>query len=762
LYTACFFFFGFRHHDHWFRFAGNDIGCYADPCGQPAALRGTVAEMPRFYPKPPPDPGKIFETSERTLFTLRTSQLRDGNMWIPVSGNTSVSVYADCRYLRIGDEIELFGELLQPQKPDNPGGYDYADMLHGKRVLAVLRCPDKTAVNILYKNYFSLNRWIESIRRTGVSSIERHLSTKTIALAEAMIFGVRESVDEEVRQRMIDTGTMHLLAISGLHVALIAGIAAYFLRMFRFPRRMVAVSMIVFVLFYLLLTDVRTPAIRATALVCSVSVAVYLCRRTSAANVLCASALIVLFLNPPELFQFGAQLSFLATGSFLWLPKFVTLKSCFVPADPADEDLRTLRDIEQTESGSWFFLRLLSRFFRRAVEIFLVSLIVWLITMPILLSRIHVFTPVAVLVNPLLGIPLTAAMFFGFATAMLGQIPLLGNVLGCCADFSFQLLLDLIAWFQRLGGHYWVAGPPDWWSIVFYSVFSLFTFLPIKRPRRILFISLIVWIGIGIASGYYRDWTRLSNDRLTLSVFAAGHGNCVLITTPESKTIICDAGCLASPRYAADILSHAVWRQGKMRIDAILISHPDNDHFNGVSLLVDRFAIGTVLISPYFTDVKKMPERESWALLKSKLEKKKIPIKMIGDGDDLSAFGLSVSKILHPPKEEFAERENVNAASLVLWFAHRGIGVLITGDLDGLETAPFLLRKPMPAEIVMMPHHGGKSSQTEKLLNWASPKMLIYSHGKMTYKPEVLEQYRQKGYEVRSTFLEGAVEINIP
>jgi competence protein ComEC len=479
-------------------------------------------------------------------------------------------------------------------------------------------------------------------------------------------------------------------------------------------------------------------------------------------NILCASALVVLLWHPSELFQFGAQLSFIAVASFLWLPHYARLKALFYPPTPTDDDLRTLNDIERTESTSWRWLRRIGKMFRWTAELFLISLVIWLFSTPLLLSNIHLFTPVAILVNPLLWIPLTVAMSCGFITAMIGQVPLIGSVFGFGADWSFWLLLEMIAWFQQLGGHYWVPGPPDWWNLGFYTAFALFTVLPVCRPHgKILLMALIVWILTGIGAGYYRDIERLRSDRLTLTVLSTGHGNSVLLTTPQNKMIICDAGSLTSPHYAADSMSRAVWQFGKTHIDAILISHPDNDHFNGVMMLADRFSIGTVLISPYTSEVQSESDWSAWSQLMAKLEAKRIPIRIVGDGDDLSEYGLPAAVILHPPKEGFADRENTNATSLVLRVEHCGVGILLPGDLDGRESSPFLHREPMPTEIVMVPHHGGRSLQTDRLLEWAVPQTLIFSTGKLSHRPELLEQYRQQGYEVRSTFIEGAIVIDI-
>jgi beta-lactamase superfamily II metal-dependent hydrolase len=139
----------------------------------------------------------------------------------------------------------------------------------------------------------------------------------------------------------------------------------------------------------------------------------------------------------------------------------------------------------------------------------------------------------------------------------------------------------------------------------------------------------------------------------------------------------------------------------------------------------------------------------------------RIPIKIIGEGDDLSAYGLPLSAILHPPKEGFEDRGNMNTTSVVIRIEHRGVGILLPGDLDSRETPAFLHDDPNPTQIVMVPHHGGRSMQTERLLEWTTPKTLIFSTGKLTYRPELLEQYKQQGYEVRSTFVDGAIVIDV-
>ncbi|MDR2757304.1 MAG: ComEC/Rec2 family competence protein [Planctomycetaceae bacterium] len=783
LFIVCYSFFGFWHHDRWNRFSENDLGFYAQKNDEPAALQGSVYEMPRYFPKPPFDPGKIFATSERTIFTLHAERLRDKDDWILVSGRVLVIVEGDWRSLRIGDTIQLFGTLSKPLSPQNPEDYDHAGMLRSQRILCIIRVPTRNAISVLKTENLSIVRFLETVRRTCQANFQCRMSPEVSLLAAAMILGIREGVDEETSQNLIETGTMHILAISGLHITIVAIIITFVLNLLGISKRVRSIIIFTTVIIYLFLTDLQTPAIRSTILICVISMSVILNRRSFGVNTLCATALIVLILNPAELFQFGAQLSFVATGAFFWIPKINTFRQLLFGEEELTENMKSkLSNIERFETKHWLVFQFAQYFFKKIAELFLISLVIWGISMPLILDHFHLFTPIAILVNPLLWIPLTTSMIGGFCTMIFGNIPILGDHLGWLTDFSFRILFGMIAFFQHLGGHYWVPGPPVWWNLVYYSVFTLLTFLPVRRlPLRLLAVLLLGWITIGFSYGYFRDFNRSWNNRLTLSVFSVGHGNCVLVTTPQKKTFIYDAGCISSPQRVADVMSRAIWRLGKIKIDAVIISHPDSDHYNGVAILADRFYIGTVFVSPYMFEPLKIlqkeidereisfdqleedefKEQQLLLLLQKKLETKKIPVVEVSDGDSLTEQGLPNSLFLHPPKTDFVERENTNASSLVLRFEHLGVGVLLSGDLDGRLVSPFLKRQPIPCEIVMIPHHGGRSKQTEPLLKWATPKLLLFSAGRFTHKDAVLKNYRQRHFTVHSTFEEGCIEISI-
>jgi competence protein ComEC len=582
------------------------------------------------------------------------------------------------------------------------------------------------------------------------------------------LLGLRDGIDEQTRQNLIDTGTMHILAISGLHVAVVAVCFRFLFLLFGLSNRITALLTIFIVVQYLFLTNMAPPAIRATALITVISVATFTGRRAYGVNSFCATAVLTLILNPTELFQFGAQLSYIATAAFFWIPETGAATELFnrwILRNDNSSRTSELALIEQVNRDNSILYNFSVRFFHGMRELFIVGLVIWSITTPLILDRIHVFTPVAVLVNPLLWFPLYAAMASGFVTMITGSIPFVGGCCGAAADFSFNALFGMISFFQWLGGHYWVFSFPAWWNAIFYSVFIFVTIMPARRPPRLILVVMVLfWFLVGICSFLISDIHRYYSDKLTMDVLAVGHGNCVLITTPSKKLIAYDVGCITSPRRAADILSRRVWRLGRMKIDVIIISHPDQDHFNGIEKIAERFEIGVVLVSPYmFVKPEDKKHEQSYVetmRVKKLLLDRGISIVEISEGDNLSKYGLPDSMILHPPKEGL-DKEESNATSLVLWFVHNGISVLLPADLIGKTNAEFLNNQSIHSDVMMIPHHGGKSDVTESLLKWSTPKLLIISDGGFTHRAVSIEDYRRQNFIVHSTRDNGFIKITI-
>ena len=745
------------HHLFWNRFTENDIGHYAASDSYPVCIRGNVVESAYKIPAPPPDPGQPIASEDMIGFVIHATQIRNGDDWDKISGRAVVYVAGTEFMPRYADSLQIFASLSEPQAAKNPGDIDRSLQLRCRRIRAIVRAESADACSVLKSgSFFSPGRILENIRRSAQANLHRYMTESDSPIASAMLLGFREDVGSETEKALLETGTMHILSISGMHVALIAGAFYMIFRFFAISGKRAAALIILVILFYFSITDMRPPALRATILICIACCSVFFNRRIFAINTLAATALVVLVCNPTDLFQFGPQLSFLATSVFLWVPSL-------------DGWFKSWEDVEHDETKIHSYIRhtwnfTLFQFIKPITQMFVISLAISMVSLPLIVDRIHLITPVAILVNPLLWIPLTAAMICGFFTMICGWFcPPLAACFGWFGSLSFAALMDMIDFFHALpGGHFWSPGPTAWWSIVFYVVLICFTLFPLTRPKTKYILSgFAIWCSIGYFSGYVRIWERSYTNRTDINVLSIGHGTSTLVLTPDSKAVICDAGCFSRPIISANAIANGLWKAGKTRIDAIILSHPDTDHYNAVPTLAERFTIGAVYVSPY------MFEKEGAAVenLKRVLNENKIPIHILVKGNSPKISSRVSFTVLHPSEPtDLTQTYHTNSTSLVVLFEQDENRFIFPGDLETKKLSldvEFLDEEPISCFAIMVPHHGGNSNMTEPLLRWSEPESLVISGGKFTYNADLIQNFRNRGYKVYHTLEDGFVRISI-
>lgn len=750
---------GLWHHLVYFRFSAQDIGFCAAPHGEPACVEGVVITMPRVLLSAQ-NASSVFSRSQRVVFQLAAKSAREGTQnKIPVTGKLLVIVDGgEQNAVAPGDSVRIIGELARPQPPHNRGDFHYADALRMQRILATMRVAHSEAVQIINRGdfspqsgSFSWQRMISSMRQNALTRFEETMSPTSAALAAAMILGMREELADETRQQLLETGTVHLLAISGLHIGLVAALVGFSLALFRVPRAAMALIVFFVCLVYLAMTDVRPPAIRATVLVGVVMLTILLRRKTISVNTLAVTALVVLAINPTDLFQSGAQLSFIATACFLWLPTIPR----FVPPVARSE----FPILHSLFARIFFYVRIVMR-------LFLVSATIWIALSPLIATSFHLFTPVAMLVNPLLWIPLTWSLFFGMLLLLFGWIsPFIALPLGWLASFGFAALHSLILFFHSLPyGAVWVPGIALPLLLLLYLPLGIATFFPQLRPsRRVFWSGILIWILIVIVTFFARVYERKIADRMSITVASVGHGLACVAISPAGKALVFDAGNISSPLHVANSISQELWLAGKRHIDTLVISHGDFDHYSALPILLERFSIGEVLVPPQMLE--DIEEKDAaLANLFALFARYKINVRGVKRGDTLKDFDAT---FLHPSEETSEVKyTSRNAGSLVLLIEHRGKRVLLTGDLD-LRTPLFtqeentkeIPTKHFSLDAMLLPHHGGRSASFDALVVWGKPQALIVSGGRLVRNQEYLDDLTKRGYNLYDTFIGGAVTI---
>ncbi|MHC4403557.1 MAG: ComEC/Rec2 family competence protein [Planctomycetota bacterium] len=735
---------GAWHHLRWQWFPGDELGRYAHTLAQPACVEVVALKGPRRRPAPAPDPMRMIPAGDRTEVEVAVRAVRDAARWRPARGRAKLTVDGHLLGVEAGDRLQLFAHLSAPRGADNPGDFDYAAHHRADRTLSLLRSEWPECVSVLrHASAGDPARWIETVRSAGDRLLWEHLDPRRAGLAAAVLLGAREEIGPDRVRAFMETGTVHLLAISGLHVGILAGVLFLAMRLMFVPQSRSAIVVAAATVLYTLLTDARPPAVRAMILVLALCASMILHRPRLAFNSLAAAGLVVLAVNPADLFRTGVHLSFICVAGLMWfLPGWFAATRRPPGLKRLLAENRSLPWQAGVTVGSW------------AGRLAVASTVIWLLTLPLVTARFHVVAPVAPALNVLLWPLMAGALFCGFGLLIFGWlVPPLGTALGWGCDQSLGLLESCIRSARDLPfSHFWVPGPADWWLWGFYGgLGALAAFPAIRPPRRWLVALAAGWIAAGLLPSVLRG----ARDQLDCTFLSVGHGCAVIVELPGGKTVLYDAGHFGSPAGGARSVASSLWSRGITHLDAVVLSHCDADHYNMLPHVLERFSVGVVYVSPV------MFQRRSRAIdaLEASIRTAKLPLREIFAGDRLEAGSGCLIEVRHPPRDRVLGGDNAN--SIVLAIEYLGRRILLTGDLEPPGLTDVLAEEPWPCDVLLAPHHGAGKSNPPGLAAWSRPSWVVVSGGLGSYQPGTTATYRAVGAEVLHTGEAGAVHCTI-
>lgn len=736
------------HHCCWSLFSVDELGRYATDDSLPVCITAVALDFPEAMPEHPPDPLYPLPQQSRHRLELEVTGLRAGRFWLPASGRTTLSVTGTAdKQIVAGKTYLIFGQIRRIIGPQNPGEFDYASYARADRLLCQMRTAAWECVEplrIAKPSTGVLDRWttnahdiLSCVRAGGSRLLERHLSRAQSRLAGAVLLGARGELADERIEAFVQTGTVHLLAISGLHIGLVAGGLGLALRWMMVPRTIVAFAAAIAAVLYAMLTEARPPAIRAAALVAAGSLAYCLGRRPISANLLAAAGLVVLAINPAEVFRTGTQLSFLAVASLVWLRPWRWLRVGY-------EELPA----ESRPRSSWA-KALAHRVWIDVGSLFLVGMVIWAVALPLIAARFHLIAPIALPLNVLLWPMMSLAMVSGLGVLATGWFwPAAASWFGWACDGWLGLLETSVVYARDLPmSHFWVPGPADWWLAGFYGALAAMAWFSMLRlPRRWAIGLLAGWVAVGFSAS-----TMLHrSDELQCTFLSVGHGCAAVVRLPSGKTLLYDCGALGSPERVARTVSSALWDAGVTHLDAVVLSHSDIDHFNALPELIRQFSVGVVYVSPLMFEL----DSPAVGALHSAIQSRGIRLAEVRLGDRLDEDDCTI-EVLHPPQRGVLGGDNAN--SVVLRIEATGRSLLLPGDLDSPGLDDLVAEIPRHCDLLLAPHHGSPSSKPSTLAAWCWPTHVVISGGNHANWERAAAIYRQAGAEVWHTGSAGAI-----
>ena len=711
---------GAWHHERYSDLPGDDLAraVAAEGWGpgerRVAWVRGVVDEEAAFRPG---EDGPRDEGATRTVVAL--TAIRDEGAaggWRPASGRMQVMVGGDRSDLVPGDGVEAAGQLGPVEGPLNPGEFDHRPLLRGRGIRLRLAVDgpsgvwaDPAAVD------WPWTRRLGAVRAWSVRQLANGLDPATLPLAAALLLGRREAVDPEVNDAFARTGTTHLLAISGLHLQVLAGGLVLLARGAGAARRPTFVLVAATVLAYAILVGLAPSVVRSAAMTVGACLAGWRSRCATPGNLLAGAALATLAWNPADLFDVGCQLSFLAVAAVLWLVPAVLAWDAPV--------LSPLDELERQAETWWRARRRLGLAYLRAGVIG--SAAVWLAAWPLVALRFHLVAPVAILLNiPLIPLTSLALLLAGLTLVAAAAWPPLAWPFARGCGWALGGTEAIVRWGTACpGGHEFVAGPDPAGVVLFYALLAMATIALAARwpaPRARPWWRATIAAGCGLAIA---PLLPARPEVAGADACAVGHGLAVVVRSPSGRTALYDAGKMGDPRVGRRVIAPALWALGARRIDVLVLSHADSDHFDAVPDLLDRFAVGEVRIPPGFD----APKDPAAARLVATIRARGIPVRAIAAGDAVDLGDGVTLTARHPAPDDRAGSDNARSVVLEVACARRRL--LLTGDLEGPGLARLLARpRPdPPVDALLAPHHGGRTSNPPALYDWARPGVVAVS-----------------------------------
>lgn len=628
-------------------------------------------------------------------------------------------------------EVTVLGRLRKPRRAGNPGEVDSAKLYGRQGVHHTMTLSHPEQVSMEGDAGFEPRRWAYAVHEFVHERVGAHMTPDRAAVLGACVLGERGTLSVQQRAEFVRSGTVHLLVVSGVHIAILAGGVVLLFRLFGFGPRVCWSAAALSALFYLFVTGMQPSVLRATIMVLIYALGHLVERKPDAVNVLGASALFGLLMDPGAVADLGFQLSYLAVLGIVIVAPALRLR---MPQSAAQRQALGIM-------LAWLWRSLM------------ISLGVGLCTWPLLAHSVHLVSPI-MLISNLVASPLVTALLLLSMAMPLAFIPGAGAILAWPLGWLCGATSAVSGLFADVpNGHFFVAAPPHWWLWGYYAaLFAVFALPRMGLPRVSGAALYLAWCtmlpALVLVGGEQPGPARVT-------ALDVGQGVCAVIEVPAGPCMVVDCGSTSLGGVGERVLAPFLWTRGRQSIDVLAISHADADHVNGLPQLFERFPVGLVLVPESFEN------DETGKALRKWLEAR-APVRVFKRGDRFElAKGVSVRCLW--PDMAFSTALITGAAArndtgLVLAVELGKRRLLLPGDVEHRGFAGFVDQLG-PIDVLFAPHQGSKVDGLEGLLGRMKPAHVVVSARETFVAEEAMDAYAKSGARVWSTFETGAIEF---
>lgn len=688
---------------------------------------------------------RIEKTTRTVIYLKKTILIRSGSTKnYPIRNIKCTGKEEKINSLREGMHVRLEGMLVLPELPRNPGQFNRRIYESGKKIDFYL---ENSTVLEVKEQRSGVREVVEIWKTEMMNRCEKTYPDAEAGILEAMLFGEKRELSGDIKELYQAAGISHVLVISGLHISLLALAVAGILRRLGFPMPVWVILSVGVLAGYGILIGQPITAVRALLMFFVLQGARLLGRSYDLLSALAFAGLLMLLDNPDLILDGGCRLSFCAVIGVGW---YVSEKNKIFRSIGEKEKRKNRGKGGKGSSAGAILENIRAGWY------------LWLFTLPVMLDTFYQVSVVGILWN-LVAIPLLPVIIAsgGLGVVLAGWNIFLGSLAGSPAYGMLQLYQEIGNISEKLPVGMWTPGQPSKPVIAgYYLVIFLLVLVEkqlIKREKRWkirkIFPGMELCSMLLLLLLMAHPWQQ----REKITFLDVGQGDASLLQS-GGQTLLLDGGSTSQKNVGTYVILPYIKQQGISCLEAVVLTHTDQDHINGVTEVLEEGKKGWLtvknLMYPYW-----MEGTEQGKQLKKLAEEAGASCRKIRAGDRLT-IGKAEAVVLYPKEQE--KIAEPNAGSLVLFWKWEGVRAMFTGDLPEEKERELLQNLPA-CEILQVGHHGSATSTCREFLEQVQPSLAVISCAmKNRYghpSPDTVERLKKTGCEIRYTMKNGAITI---
>lgn len=649
---------------------------------------------------------------DKTIYLLEVEKVLDGEQFVEAKGRVLLRITGSHEGLDYGDVVRVKGNLYMPGNPGNPGQFDYGKYLSARGIWALLFVKDNEFVEKTLSSRGNVAAWAAlGIKNSMMEVVRDTLEPDHASLINGIVFGSRGEIAPRIKEVFNESGVVHILTVSGLHVGLVAAVVLVAMNMFGLQRFSFPLLTVVLLL-YTYITGMGPAVVRAALMVWVQLLGQSIGRERDWPTTLALSGLVILAFSPLSLFEPGFQLSFTATWGILHIGPAI------------DKRLEMIGIKKQWVRG-----------------VISIPMAAQAGILPLIAYHYNIMSFISVPAN-ILAVPLVGLILpLGFLAALAGTVYL---KIALIVNFATSALLDLMILIVGVihsipGGVIYVVQPNlaiiTLWYVSLAFIGSLAKEqgqMKVYQLRISCFLVASLLVFLLIPGGF-------GEKTMQVHVIDVGQGDSILVRFVNGRNMLVDAGGWRGEfnegHGAGEVVAAYLRRLGIKKLDVLLLTHPHEDHAAGALYLYGRFEIGAVLISPVGIRESEYEKVDSgYSKMIAMYKKGNVPVREVVSGDFVNLDSNVQVEVIWPAASLLSgSGSDMNNNSVVLSIRYGENSFLLSGDIEEQAQKTVLeMNRKFEHDVLKVPHHGSRYILPE-FIDWVNPSLSVISVGKNSF-----------------------------